>query len=153
LPPARFRASWSQPRMTDDRQGLSRWLRSSMPMRPAASTDLPQARADHSMSPCDSRSIPTPRVKKREPKRRRAGAWDTSTFRSARGHSAAKRHPWQGAPRTGLPVFWRCQIAIGNCRCFGQITNRRGRRPHLTHGRDARLFASPLSQAKLRLSG
>jgi hypothetical protein len=48
---------------------------------------------------------------------------------------------------------WQQQISIGNRGCFGQVTTRRGRPRHASNkiGREA--IASPLSQAKLRLSG
>jgi len=49
--------------------------------------------------------------------------------------------------------LWHCQISIGNCSLFGQMTTRRGRPRNLACGKCRDALASPLSQTKLRLSG
>src|ERR1051325_7728168 len=48
---------------------------------------------------------------------------------------------------------WQQQISISNRGRFGQVTTRRGRPRYASSKNGRETFATPLSQAKLRLSG
>src|SRR5579859_4368678 len=76
-----------------------------------------------------------------------AGERKERTVRMVWSHRALRRALLYSAS------LWHCQISIGGCSYFGQITNRRGRRRYASDKKRREALASPLSEAKLRLFG